>query len=97
MTGDEVFDTIAHEMTALDGVSRNHRGSLIVSGSSSGAVRAMTSGGQVVVKLDPMRTAALVDASVGTHYKGQKNAWLQLPADLDFDHVRGLILEALTA
>ncbi|MEC7291127.1 MAG: hypothetical protein VXW22_13640, partial [Pseudomonadota bacterium] len=45
------------------------------------AVRAMTSGGQVVVKLDPMRTAALVDAGVGTHYKGQKNAWLQLPAD----------------
>jgi hypothetical protein len=44
-----------------------------------------------------MRTAALVDAGVGTHYKGQKNAWLQLPADLDFDHVRGLILEALTA
>lgn len=65
MTGDEVFDTIAHEMTALDGVSRNHRGSLIVSGSSSGAVRAMTSGGQVVVKLDPMRTAALVDAGGG--------------------------------
>lgn len=67
MTGDEVFDTIAHEMTALDGVSRNHRGSLIVSGSSSGAVRIGSSFTTTCPPLVMARTAALVDAGVGTH------------------------------
>lgn len=93
---EELFETIAAELGEGDErVSRNSRGSLTVAEGARSSVRAMTSGGRIVVKLDAARTAALVADGGGAHYKGQPNAWLELRAGLDPDTVRALIAEAL--
>ncbi|WP_309130867.1 hypothetical protein [Brevibacterium sp.] len=92
---EEIFDSIARDLSGRPGIEQNRRGSLIVPGGVRGAVRAMTSHGRIVVKLDPERTAALVIDAVGEHYKDQRNAWLELRADLEPDQIRALIAEAL--
>lgn len=91
-----LFDAIAADLALRPGVERNRRGSLTVPGSASGAVRAMTSTGRIVVKLDPARTAACVADGVGEHYKGQVNAWLALTPGLGEQTVLGLVEEALS-
>lgn len=90
MTPSEIFEGLAAELAQRDGVRRNARGSLTTDG-----VRAMTSTGHVVVKLDRERVAALVADGVGTHYKDQVNAWLQLDPDLTPEQVRALVEESL--
>jgi hypothetical protein len=72
------------------GVSRNRRGSLVLDG-----VRAMTSQGRIVVKLDPARVHRLVEAGVGRHYKGQINGWLEIGPGASAETCRQLIEESL--
>lgn len=86
-----LFEELAQDRADSGGVARNARGNLTVGGS----VRAMTSKGRIVVKLTPARTAQLVSEGVGTHYKGQANAWLELHAELPAGDVVGVIDEAL--
>lgn len=89
-----IFEEIADEIARRAGVVRNRRGSLVTVGARS-SVRAMTSRGHVVVKLSPARTASLVAAGIGCHYKDQANAWLELRDDADSSMVRALVYEAV--
>ena len=88
----DLYDTLAADLATLPGVGRNSRGSLVV----DGGVRAMTSTGNIVVKLTPGRTRDLVQAGTGRHYKDQPNAWLEVGPDVPADTVRELLKEALT-
>lgn len=86
-----LFEELARDRADSGAAERNARGNLTVGGS----VRAMTSKGRIVVKLTPERTAQLVSDGVGTHYKGQANAWLELDDELPSDGVASVIDEAL--
>ena len=88
----ELFETLAAEAASRHGVARNRRGSLVL---DDGGVRAMTSRGAIVVKLDPDRVRALVRAGTGRHYKGQANAWLELAPDTGEETCRRLVDESL--
>lgn len=86
-----LFEELAQDRADSGAAARNARGNLTVGGS----VRAMTSKGRIVVKLTPARTAQLVSEGVGTHYKRQANAWLELDDELPSDGVASVIDEAL--
>ncbi|UUY02179.1 hypothetical protein LRS13_15830 [Svornostia abyssi] len=87
-----LFEELARHRADAGAAERNTKGNLTVGGS----VRAMTSKGRIVVKLTPARTAQLVSEGVGTHYKGQRNAWLELHGELPADDVARVIDEALS-
>ena len=91
------FTEMADELLATrPRASRNAKGSLVVTANDGrSTVRAMTSGGRVVVKLDRDHVLELVAAGVGNHYKGQVNEWLELSSEVSVDDVRRLTVEAL--
>lgn len=93
----DVFDRVAGQIAGERAhVERNARGSLVLCGERP-SVRAMTSRGTIVVRLDRQRVLELVDHGSGEHYKGQVNNWLVLSADLDETEIRRLVDEALSA
>lgn len=94
-TNEEIFDQIADQIaTERSDVSRNRRGSLVKL-SQRQSVRAMTSRGAIVVRLDRQRVADLVASGHGIHYKGQINEWLQLGDELDVQPIHALVEEAV--
>ena len=87
----EVFEQIACALTAdHPDLHRNARGSLV----AGGTVRAMTSRGLVVVRLDPDRAAQVRASGEGSAYKGQPNRWVELRSDLDEARSAALVAEA---
>lgn len=87
----ELFEQIASAL--VDGrpwLSRNARGSLVV----SGTVRAMTSRGRIVVRLEPGRAAEVRASGEGTAYKDQPNRWVELRADLPEVRTASLVSES---
>lgn len=85
------FEMVAAHLERT-GVARNRRGSLL---GLDGTVRAMTSSGAVVVKLDAARVVELVERGVGVHYKGQVNRWLALSPTCPLKTVDELVAESL--
>jgi hypothetical protein len=88
----DLFEELAEQAAARPGVSRNSRGSLVLEGAG---VRAMTSKGAIVVKLDPALVRELVQAGSGRHYKDQPNAWLAIDPAASIETCRELITRAL--
>lgn len=88
----EAFERIAEELVSARGIARNERGSVL---GENGTVRAMTSKGRVVVRLDPDRVLELVTRGLGDHYRGQANRWLVVDAGVPPRVLRRLILESL--
>lgn len=89
---DETFEELADGLAVRRGVARNSRGSLL---GDDGTVRAMTSGGRIVVRLEPDRVLHLVEAGRGRHYKSQRNRWIELDESLDEAETRALVYESL--
>lgn len=87
----ELFEEIASALVDEHlGLHRNARGSLV----AAGTVRAMTSRGHVVVRLEPERAAEVRASGEGTAYTGQPNRWVQLRADLPEVRTASLVSES---
>lgn len=90
-TTQELFEQGASAMAGLPGVERNRRGNLTI----EGGVRAMTSGGRIVVCLPVERVRSRAAAVIGEHYKGQTYSWFELGEDATAAQARDLVFEAL--
>lgn len=93
---DQLFAQLAADVVNTDsGVGQNSRGSLVVDQGGRSTVRAMTSRGRIVVKLDRARVNDLVVSGWGVNYKGQRNEWFELDPELDRRIVEALVRESL--